>query len=93
MARSGEPPTRSPMAYVGLWHLARQTRLSTRLSTLSGMWSDATTTHAIVAGRVGLVTFAEIGEALASVDVSGRDPEWRSDWAELIATVRRAPGN
>jgi hypothetical protein len=46
--------------------------------------------HAIVAGRVGLVTFAEIGEALASVDVSGRDPEWRADWAELIETIRRA---
>jgi hypothetical protein len=25
----------------------------------------------------------EIGEALASVDVSGRDPEWRAEWAEL----------
>jgi hypothetical protein len=39
------------------------------------------------------VTFAEIAEALASVDVSGRDPEWRAEWAELIATVKRAPRN
>ena len=27
---------------------------------------------------------------LASIDVSGRDPEWREVWAELIETVRRA---
>ncbi len=46
--------------------------------------------HAIVAGRVGPVTFAEIAEALASVDVSGRDPEWRAELAELIETIRRA---
>jgi hypothetical protein len=46
--------------------------------------------HAIVAGRVGPVTFAEIAEALVSVNVSGRDPEWRAEWAELIETVRRA---
>jgi hypothetical protein len=46
--------------------------------------------QAIVAGRVGPVTFAEIAEALASVDVSGRDPDWRAEWTELIATVRRA---
>jgi hypothetical protein len=45
--------------------------------------------HAIVAGRVGPVTFAEIAEALASVDLSGRDPDWRAEWAELIATVKR----
>jgi hypothetical protein len=36
------------------------------------------------------VTFAEIAGALASVDVSGRDPEWRVEWAELIEAVRRA---
>jgi hypothetical protein len=46
--------------------------------------------HAIVAGRVGPVTFAEIAEALASVDVSGRDPEWLADWADLIEMIRRA---
>jgi hypothetical protein len=45
----------------------------------------------LVQGQVGPVTFAEIAEALASVDVSGRDPEWRADWAELIETIRRAP--
>ena len=44
----------------------------------------------LVEGQIGPVTFAEIGEALASVDVSGRDPDWRAEWAELIATVRRA---
>ena len=44
----------------------------------------------IVEGQVGPVTFAEIAEALASVDVSGRDPERRADGAELIATVTRA---
>ena len=43
--------------------------------------------HAIVAGRIGPVTFAEIAEALASVDVSARDPEWRAEWAELIAIL------
>ncbi|MFL5212710.1 MAG: hypothetical protein ACJ8DH_02340, partial [Microvirga sp.] len=44
----------------------------------------------LVEGQVGPVIFAEIAEALATVDVSGRDPEWRADWAELIATVKRA---
>ena len=44
----------------------------------------------LIEGQVGPVTFAEIAEALASVDVSGRNPEWRADWAELIATIRRA---
>jgi hypothetical protein len=44
----------------------------------------------LVEGQVGPVTFTEIGEALASVDVSGRDPEWRVEWAELIEAVRRA---
>ena len=29
----------------------------------------------LVEGQIGPVTFAEIAEALASVDVSGRDPE------------------
>jgi hypothetical protein len=38
----------------------------------------------LVEGQVGPMTFAEIAEALASVDVSGRDPEWLADWAELI---------
>ena len=46
--------------------------------------------HAIVAGRVGRVTFAEIADGLASIDVSGRDPEWRAEWVELIETIRRA---
>ena len=31
--------------------------------------------QAIVAGRVGPVTFAEIADGLASVDLSGRDPD------------------
>ena len=44
----------------------------------------------LIEGQVGPVTFAEIAEALASVDVSGRDPEWRAEWAELIETIRRA---
>jgi hypothetical protein len=44
----------------------------------------------LVEGQIGPVTFAEIAEALASVDVSGRDPEWHADWAELIETVKRA---
>ena len=44
----------------------------------------------LVEGQVGPVTFAEIAEALASVDVSGRDPEWRAELAELIETIRRA---
>ena len=44
----------------------------------------------LVEGQVGPVSFAEIAEALASVDVSGRDPEWLADWADLIETIRRA---
>ena len=36
------------------------------------------------------MTFAEIADGLASIDVSGRDPEWREVWAELIETIRRA---
>jgi hypothetical protein len=44
----------------------------------------------LVEGQVGPVTFAEIAEALASVDVSGRDPEWREEWAGLIDALRRA---
>jgi hypothetical protein len=44
----------------------------------------------LVEGQVGRVIFAEIAEALASVDVSGRDPDWRAEWAELIETIRRA---
>jgi hypothetical protein len=31
----------------------------------------------LVEGQIGLVTFAEIADGLASIDVSGRDPEWR----------------
>jgi hypothetical protein len=44
----------------------------------------------LVEGQIRPVTFAEIAEPLASIGVSGRDPEWRAEWAELIATVRRA---
>jgi hypothetical protein len=44
----------------------------------------------LVQGQIGPVTFAEIGDGLASIDVSGRDPEWREMWAELIETIRRA---
>ena len=44
----------------------------------------------LVEGQIGPVTLAEIAEALASVDVSGRDPEWRAEWGELIETIRRA---
>src|SRR5215210_6748262 len=39
------------------------------------------------------ITFSmgtEIAEALAPVDVSGRDPEGLADWADLIETIRRA---
>jgi hypothetical protein len=32
---------------------------------------------ALVEGQIGPVTFAEIADGLASIDVSGRDPEWR----------------
>ena len=43
----------------------------------------------LVEGQIGPVTFAEIADGLASIDVSGRDPEWREVWAELIETIRR----
>ena len=31
----------------------------------------------LVEGQIGPVTFAEIADGLASIDVSGPDPEWR----------------
>jgi len=69
-------------------------RLSRRRSKPCGTLSDATSTYPflkqLVEGRVGSVTFAEIAEALASVDVSDRDPDWRAEWAELIETIKRA---
>jgi len=34
----------------------------------------------LVEGQIGPVTFAEIADGLASVDVSGHDPEWREVW-------------
>ena len=42
----------------------------------------------LVEGQIGSVTFAEIADGLASIDVSKGDPEWREVWAELIETVR-----
>ena len=43
----------------------------------------------LVEGQIGPVTLAEIADGLASINVSGRDPEWREVWAELIETIRR----
>jgi hypothetical protein len=45
---------------------------------------------ALVEHRVGPVTYSEIAEALASAEVSGREPGWREEWAELIETLKRA---
>jgi len=45
----------------------------------------------LVEGQIGSVTFAEIADGLASIDVSKGDPEWRV-WAELIETVRSWAG-
>jgi hypothetical protein len=36
------------------------------------------------------LTFAEIADGLAPIDVSGGDPEWREVWGELVETIRRA---
>jgi hypothetical protein len=44
----------------------------------------------LIEGKVSPVTFAEIADALASVDVSGREAEWLEEWAEVIETLRRA---
>jgi hypothetical protein len=44
----------------------------------------------LVENRVGPVTFAEIAEALAAVDLGGRSPDWREEWAELVDALRRA---
>ena len=59
-----------------------------------GTPSDATSTcpflKQLVEGQIGPVTFAEMAEGLASIGVSGRDPEWQEPWAELIETIRRA---
>ena len=46
----------------------------------------------LVQHQVGPVTYTDIADALASIDVSARDPEWRPEWAELITTLRRAAG-
>ena len=46
----------------------------------------------LVEGQIGSVTFAEIADGLASIDVSKGDPEWREVWAELIETVRSWAG-
>ena len=46
----------------------------------------------LVEGQIGSVTFAEIADGLASIDVSTGDPEWREVWAELIETVRSWAG-
>jgi hypothetical protein len=34
--------------------------------------------------------YVKIADGLASIDVSGRDPEWREVWAKLIETLTRA---
>jgi hypothetical protein len=44
----------------------------------------------LVTSQAGPVTFSELAEALASVDVSGRDPEWQEEWSELVDALRRA---
>ena len=44
----------------------------------------------LVEPQIGPMSFAEIADGLASVDVSGRDPDWQEVWAELIETVGRA---
>src|SRR5215213_4237449 len=36
--------------------------------------------YRLVEGQIGPVTFAEIADGLASIDVSGHDPEWREVW-------------
>ena len=46
----------------------------------------------LVEGQIGSVTFAEIADGLASIDVSKGDPEWREVWAKLIETVRSWAG-
>src|SRR4051812_24089914 len=44
----------------------------------------------LVESRAGPVTFAELAEAVASLDVSGRSQEWREEWAELVNALSRA---
>jgi hypothetical protein len=44
----------------------------------------------LLEGQVGPVSFAEIADALGSVDVNDRGPTWRAEWVELIETIRRA---
>ena len=45
----------------------------------------------LVEGQIRPVTFAEIADGLASIDVSSRDPEWREVWTELIETLGAVP--
>jgi hypothetical protein len=44
----------------------------------------------LVESRAGPVTFSELAEAVASLEVSGRPQEWRQEWAELVNGLRRA---
>jgi len=44
----------------------------------------------LIEGKVGPVTFAEMADAFATIDVSGREAEWLAEWTELIKTLRRA---
>ena len=45
----------------------------------------------LVERQIGPVTFAEIADGLASIDVSGHDPEWREVWQ--IQSGGRPGGN
>jgi hypothetical protein len=43
----------------------------------------------LVQHQVGPITYAEIADALEAADLKG-GPGWQEEWADLIATLRRA---
>ena len=43
----------------------------------------------LVQHQVGPITYTEIADALEAANLKG-GPEWQEEWADLIATLRRA---
>ena len=43
----------------------------------------------LVQHQIGPITYAEIADALEAADLKG-GPDWQEEWADLIATLRRA---
>jgi hypothetical protein len=44
--------------------------------------------HMLLEARTGPVSFQELAEACAALDVSDQPPEWRQEWAEIVEALR-----